>query len=853
MDARQDADNLAWDQSDERWEKALKHVRASATCRKIEGFASRTFGKPATLVTPLIIGGFNIVYHFKVEGLSSQVLVRLPCADQAMFPEEKTMAEVATAACIKQHTQVFISKIFHHGIDEEIGLYMIIKDLGTRRGMSHALEAPRGDPNDAPILNPKMSETHLKDLYSKMAECFLQLAQLKFPCIGSLAESSPGTCEVLGRPISLNMNNMFQLSNVPSSVFPAEVTAYSTGDEWYTVLAERKVSTLVFQHNDMISSEDDCRTKYIARKLFHRLARQNGLTKFGFSDDDWPASSEQSNATLSSPDNSGSFRLWSDDFRPVNVLINDDSDVVGAIDWEFAHVGPSQYTLDPSWWLLLEVPEMWDDGIENWASTYEQRLETWLSAMEEVEKENSSDLPLSAWSFDAIYWKYLDERFFRKREQDTPVEELWKARVEQLTEAEREAMEVLVKTKVEELKERVLVDWDAALNIDETRAPETLFLDISVQRVLARTGLDPVEPWATSYVNAVRDGRLGDAIWARYHIFGNVVNGKLEDGSTVLHSLEEEAVRYKKLASKEWADAVQYYKRTSSADTHPEVIEVILQVDKKDRLKIEILDISIMEISRLILGIVVLAWRTPALSTANINETRPFEQLLLDISIGTVLDLNNSLQLVEPWASEYVSSIREARFGDALWARYHMFGTIVDGLVEGSNQTVMEALEESAMEYKATVPDDYRHALSVYANTSNNDKHRDVLDLLSAVHLRDVSHLKERATFGIKCDIGHNEAYRYNCLRLIELMSTSRAYIGAHDRTIFRYGNCHLRVGTLTHAPDVTYWTAHSVAELIEGHCTRECCNHQLKTSGYSPANRSHRKVCLSSKVWGCS
>lgn len=100
MYARQDADNLAWDQSDERWEKALKHVRASATCRKVEAFAGRAFGKPATLVTPLIIGGFNAVYPFKIEGLESQVLVRLPCPDQAMFPEEKTMAEVATAACI---------------------------------------------------------------------------------------------------------------------------------------------------------------------------------------------------------------------------------------------------------------------------------------------------------------------------------------------------------------------------------------------------------------------------------------------------------------------------------------------------------------------------------------------------------------------------------------------------------------------------------------------------------------------------------------------------------------------------------------------------------------------------------
>ncbi|KAG4260842.1 phosphotransferase [Fusarium proliferatum] len=481
MYARQDADNLAWDQSDERWEKALKHVRASATCRKVEAFAGRAFGKPATLVTPLIIGGFNAVYPFKIEGLESQVLVRLPCPDQAMFPEEKTMAEVATAACIKQHTQVPIPKIFHHGIDEQIGPYMIIEDLGTRRGMSHALEAPRDDPNDVPILNPKISETQLKYLYSKMVECVLQLARPTFPRIGSLVESSPGTYEVLGRPISLNMNNMFQLYNVPSSLFPAEGTTYSTADEWYTVLAEMHMSTLVFQHNDMISSENDCRTKYIARKLFHRLAKQNRLTKFGFSDDDWSASSEQSNATLPSPDNSGSFRPWSDDFRPVNVLINDDNDVVGAIDWEFPYVGPSQFTLDPPWWLLLEVPEMWDDGIEDWASTYEQRLETWLSAMEEVEKENSSDLPLSAymreswatgrfwlnyaarksWSFDAIYWKYLDERFFGKREQDTPVEELWKVRVELLTDAEREAMDVLVKTKVEESKVRVLVDWDA--------------------------------------------------------------------------------------------------------------------------------------------------------------------------------------------------------------------------------------------------------------------------------------------------------------------------------------------------------------------------------------------------------
>ncbi|TXC10547.1 hypothetical protein FocTR4_00005956, partial [Fusarium oxysporum f. sp. cubense] len=66
-----------------------------------------------------------------------------------------------------------------------------------------------------------------------------------------------------------------------------------------------------------------------------------------------------------------------------------------------------------------------------------------------------------SWSFDAIYWKYLDERFFDKRAEGTPTEELWKARVQLLTEDEQEAMEVLVKTKVEESKEGILINWEA--------------------------------------------------------------------------------------------------------------------------------------------------------------------------------------------------------------------------------------------------------------------------------------------------------------------------------------------------------------------------------------------------------
>ncbi|QPC58964.1 hypothetical protein HYE67_001195 [Fusarium culmorum] len=248
---------------------------------------------------------------------------------------------------------------------------------------------------------------------------------------------------------------MVQLSNISKSIFPLEGTTYKTADEWYTVLAEMQIATLIFQHNDMVSSEDDCRNKYVARQLFRRLAKQDG---------------------------SRSFHLWCDDFRPANVLIDDRDHVIGAIDWEFAYATPTQFILDPPWWLLLDVPEMWDAGIEDWTKTYETRTGTWISAMQEAEQEMSPESFLlsaymreswttgrfwlnyavrKSWAFDTIYWKYLDEKFFGEREDGTPGEEMWKTRVHLLSEEERAAMEPLVQAKMAESKTRVLIEWEA--------------------------------------------------------------------------------------------------------------------------------------------------------------------------------------------------------------------------------------------------------------------------------------------------------------------------------------------------------------------------------------------------------
>ncbi|KAK7948990.1 uncharacterized protein PG986_009876 [Apiospora aurea] len=476
MAARQDSDHLAWDQNDDTYDAAIAHIQETSISR-IADFAGKIYGTPVSLVNKVTAGGFNVLYPLRVEGSSTNAILRMPLPNLYAFPTETKLAETATTRYLVEHTQLPVPSVYHHGIDPKFGSFMILQDLQSQRDMSDALGGPQEDPSERPILDPDIPVDRLRTLYLKLARCVVQLAQPTFPRIGALFETRPKVYEVSERPITLNMNNMVQMSNIPRSIFPPKGTTYATADEWYVQLAEMQLATLLFQHNDIVSSEDDCRTKYVARQLFRRLAKQGRLSSLGFAEDTWSGRSQCAGAY----------------FRPANILVDEEADekILGVIDWEFAYVAPTQFALDPPWWLLLEAPEKWEDGLEDWSGHYDNRLGTWLAAMEEAEEAGDelgglgSGAPrLSAymreswetgrfwlnyaarksWAFDAIYWTYLDEQFFGERtaEDDVSEEELWKTRVHLLTQEEREGMEPLVHIKMEESKHRALVEWDPA-------------------------------------------------------------------------------------------------------------------------------------------------------------------------------------------------------------------------------------------------------------------------------------------------------------------------------------------------------------------------------------------------------
>ncbi|RDL32586.1 uncharacterized protein BP5553_09042 [Venustampulla echinocandica] len=203
-----------------------------------------------------------------------------------------------------------------------------------------------------------------------------------------------------------------------------------------------------------------CRRKYVARHLFRKFARDGRLSS---------AHSLDANP----------FKLFCDDLRPSNVLVDADCRVVGVIDWEFSYAAPAEFTYSPPWWLLIETPEKWPKGVSDWVKEYEPRLKTFLEELTAREDIMISDGSLAedqrlsgrmreswesgafwisyvarkSWAFDMIFWEQINSRFFGDNSG-------YEDRVKLLSQEERDGMEEFVERKLNDAKTRDLDDWE---------------------------------------------------------------------------------------------------------------------------------------------------------------------------------------------------------------------------------------------------------------------------------------------------------------------------------------------------------------------------------------------------------
>lgn len=87
---------------------------------------------------------------------------------------------------------------------------------------------------------------------------------------------------------------------------------------------------------------------------------------------------------------SAPFKLICDDFGPMNIMVNNTTDlkIVAVVDWEWSYAGPYQLFCSPPRWLLLQRPNIWsreDDRLIQ----YQRHLDMFLIALEEQEESTS--------------------------------------------------------------------------------------------------------------------------------------------------------------------------------------------------------------------------------------------------------------------------------------------------------------------------------------------------------------------------------------------------------------------------------------------------------------------------------
>ncbi|KAF5964583.1 aromatic-amino-acid decarboxylase [Fusarium coicis] len=170
----------------------------------------------------------------------------------------------------------------------------------------------------------------------------------------------------------------------------------------------------------------------------------------------------------------GSARIMNRDIVRVSVVgIASNISPIGQT-WQAVelHAGPAQFVLDSPWWLLLETTFLWSPDLEDQRRTYEFRLVIWLSGYGEAETSmdtsayNTFPVPLStymrqSWQTGPVFLSYAaHKRLFGDWDPRVMKDDLYKTRIDLLSDDERAATESFVQRKMAEGKERRIVEWD---------------------------------------------------------------------------------------------------------------------------------------------------------------------------------------------------------------------------------------------------------------------------------------------------------------------------------------------------------------------------------------------------------
>ena len=131
-------------------------------------------------------------------------------------------------------------------------------------------------------------------------------------------------------------------------------------------LVDQNMAQLYKQRNS-IDDAEDARRKYILRRQVEALVPYFTLQY-----------------------DTGPFKLFCDDLRPGNVLVDEQTlRITAVLDWEWTYAAPRQFLYSPPWWLILAGPLKWFNKTE---TLYKEKLALFLKTLEDVEEKREREM-----------------------------------------------------------------------------------------------------------------------------------------------------------------------------------------------------------------------------------------------------------------------------------------------------------------------------------------------------------------------------------------------------------------------------------------------------------------------------
>lgn len=363
-------------------------------------------------------GSFNIGYKIRRGESNEHVLIRFPApATFEAWRDEKVINEAMVMQYLREHTSLPVPRVLDVGLGEsspgQIGPY-IIMEFAEGCDLSDVLQQPTDDIFEPIVLDPNIDNAKLDFVYEQIAGFLLEISRLKFPAIGALSKDDvSGGWTVAKRPLTYDMNELATFGDMDPNKFAT--SPFSRSSEYFSALAKYLQEHLEAQKNITDGSDDYAWKLLVARRGFERLAKEYNTEA----------------------DDAGPFRLFCDDLRPTNMLVDPETlRITAVLDFEFANAMPSQYIYDVPWWLLLQHPaELLGLGEKkNFLERFEPRKDQFIRALERVEARQPAAKPSgtllsgrmreswdsgrfwfnlmsrSSFDMDDIYWETLHTR-----------------------------------------------------------------------------------------------------------------------------------------------------------------------------------------------------------------------------------------------------------------------------------------------------------------------------------------------------------------------------------------------------------------------------------------------------------